>query len=345
LGEVHHSASPHTTKIFCGSEIAIMGSMSAPDRDMLGLLMTEARNPASEHLDELSTLEMLTLINAEDAKVAGAVHAELASIAQAVDAIAERFERGGRLFYIGAGTSGRLGVLDASECPPTFSVSAELVQGLIAGGDSALRLSSEHSEDSREEGARDLKAAGFAAAGEDGTAKPDTLVGIAASGRTPYVLGAVEYAKGLGAGTGRGDCHYACDRGGGADREYSDEGGNGDQAGAEYALDRGDGADRRDVRESDGQCAADECEAGGPRAEDHRRGCGVRSGGGGEFAGGCWECEGGDCDGEAFAGARRGGGAAGGGSGRPRKNTQLEKLQELIDGQSSRPNQGAERTN
>jgi N-acetylmuramic acid 6-phosphate etherase len=176
-----------------------MGSMSAPDRDMLGLLMTEARNPASEHLDELSTLEMLTLINAEDAKVAGAVHAELASIAQAVDAIAERFERGGRLFYIGAGTSGRLGVLDASECPPTFSVSAELVQGLIAGGDSALRLSSEHSEDSREEGARDLKAAGFAAAGEDGTAKPDTLVGIAASGRTPYVLGAVEYAKGLGA--------------------------------------------------------------------------------------------------------------------------------------------------
>jgi N-acetylmuramic acid 6-phosphate etherase len=166
---------------------------------MLGLLMTEARNPASEHLDELSTLEMLTLINAEDAKVAGAVHAELASIAQAVDAIAERFERGGRLFYIGAGTSGRLGVLDASECPPTFSVSAELVQGLIAGGDSALRLSSEHSEDSREEGARDLKAAGFAAAGEDGTAKPDTLVGIAASGRTPYVLGAVEYAKGLGA--------------------------------------------------------------------------------------------------------------------------------------------------
>ena len=176
-----------------------MGSMSAPDRDMLGLLMTEARNPASEHLDELSTLEMLTLINAEDAKVAGAVHAELASIAQAVDAIAERFERGGRLFYIGAGTSGRLGVLDASECPPTFSVSAELVQGLIAGGDSALRLSSEHSEDSRDEGARDLKAAGFAAAGEDGTAKPDTLVGIAASGRTPYVLGAVEYAKGLGA--------------------------------------------------------------------------------------------------------------------------------------------------
>ena len=168
--------------------------MTAPDRDTLGSLLTETRNPASEHLDELPTLELLTLINAEDAKVAGAVQTELAQIARAVDAIAERFGRGGRMFYIGAGTSGRLGVLDASECPPTFSVSAELVQGLIAGGDSALRLSSEHSEDSREEGARDLAAAGF---GTDG--KPDTLVGIAASGRTPYVLGAVEYAKGLGA--------------------------------------------------------------------------------------------------------------------------------------------------
>jgi N-acetylmuramic acid 6-phosphate etherase len=162
----------------------------------LGSLLTEARNPASEHLDEMSTLEMLTLINAEDATVAAAVHAELPAIAKAADTIAERFGRGGRLFYIGAGTSGRLGVLDASECPPTFSVDAELVQGIIAGGDKALRLSSEHSEDSREEGAADLTAAGF---GQDG--KPDTLVGIAASGRTPYVLGAVEYARSLGATT------------------------------------------------------------------------------------------------------------------------------------------------
>jgi N-acetylmuramic acid 6-phosphate etherase len=168
--------------------------MPVPDRETLGTLPTEAHNPASEHLDELSTLEMLAVINAEDAKIASAVHAELPSMARAVDAITERFGRGGRLFYIGAGTSGRLGVLDASECPPTFSVPAELVQGLIAGGDRALRLSSEHSEDSREEGARDLAAAGFAVEG-----KPDTLVGIAASGRTPYVLGAVEYAKGLGA--------------------------------------------------------------------------------------------------------------------------------------------------
>jgi N-acetylmuramic acid 6-phosphate etherase len=169
--------------------------MSATDQPTaepgLASLLTEARNPASEHLDQISTLEMLALINAEDAKVAAAVQAELPAIATAVDAIAERFGRGSRLFYIGAGTSGRLGVLDASECPPTFSVPAELVQGIIAGGDRALRLSSEHSEDSREEGAADLKAAGFR--------ELDTLVGIAASGRTPYVLGAVEYARSLGA--------------------------------------------------------------------------------------------------------------------------------------------------
>ena len=152
--------------------------------------MTEARNPATAHLDELPTLAMLEVINDEDAKVAAAVRRELPAIAEAIDAIAARFEQGGRLFYIGAGTSGRLGVLDASECPPTFSVPAELVQGLIAGGDQALRLSSEHSEDSADEGARDLEAAGFAE-GE----MPDVLVGIAASGRTPYVLGAMRYAK------------------------------------------------------------------------------------------------------------------------------------------------------
>jgi N-acetylmuramic acid 6-phosphate etherase len=168
-------------------------TMPAPDQHLLASLLTEARNPATEHLDQLSTLEMLTLINAEDANVITAVQAELPNISRAVDAIAERFQSGGRLFYIGAGTSGRLGVLDASECPPTFSVPATLVQGLIAGGDHALRLSSEHSEDSPEEGAADLTAAGF---GERGL--PDTLVGIAASGRTPYVLGAVEHAKQLG---------------------------------------------------------------------------------------------------------------------------------------------------
>lgn len=168
-----------------------MEGMQAPDQPILGALLTEARNPATEHLDELPTLAMLEVINDEDAKIAGAVRAELPQIARAIDEVATRFGRGGRLFYIGAGTSGRLGVLDASECPPTFSVPADLVQGLIAGGDSALRLSSEHSEDSPEEGARDLAAAKFA---ED-----DTLVGIAASGRTPYVLGAIAHAKKLGA--------------------------------------------------------------------------------------------------------------------------------------------------
>jgi N-acetylmuramic acid 6-phosphate etherase len=169
----------------------------------LGSLTTEARNPNSEHIDELSTLEMLTVINQEDATVAAAVASQLPEIAQAVDKIAERFSQGGRLFYVGAGTSGRLGVLDASECPPTFSVPPALVQGLIAGGDSALRNSSEHSEDSTEEGARDLIAAGFGIANtaDSAASTPDTLVGIAASGRTPYVLGALLHARSLGAFT------------------------------------------------------------------------------------------------------------------------------------------------
>ncbi|HWZ50693.1 MAG TPA: N-acetylmuramic acid 6-phosphate etherase [Granulicella sp.] len=157
----------------------------------LAALPTEGRNPASEQIDRLPTLEMLALIHREDQTVALAVERELPNIARAVDAIAERFERGGRLFYIGAGTSGRLGVLDASECPPTFSVPPTLVQGLIAGGDAALRNSSEHSEDSPEQGATDLAPHNLGPA--------DTLVGIAASGRTPYVLGAMEHARSRGA--------------------------------------------------------------------------------------------------------------------------------------------------
>jgi N-acetylmuramic acid 6-phosphate etherase len=190
----------------------------------LAQLPTESRNPLTEHIDQLPTLDMLRLINEEDAKVAAAVAATLPDIAKAVDAIAARFEKGGRLFYIGAGTSGRLGVLDASEIPPTFSVPPALVQGLIAGGDSALRKSSESSEDSPEQGAADLIAAGFgknAGAPEPALSLPkgpdsgtwdrtttnvsgtegtqDTLVGIAASGRTPYVLGALAHAKKLNA--------------------------------------------------------------------------------------------------------------------------------------------------
>ena len=157
----------------------------------LATLPTETRNPASEHIDRLPTLEMLRLINDEDARVAAAVAAELPHIANAVDAIADRFERGGRLFYIGAGTSGRLGVLDASECPPTFSVPPTLFQGIIAGGDGALRNSSEAAEDSPEQGAADLVSRAFTA--------QDALIGIAASGRTPYVLGALAHARKLGA--------------------------------------------------------------------------------------------------------------------------------------------------
>ncbi|WP_348267464.1 N-acetylmuramic acid 6-phosphate etherase [Edaphobacter sp. DSM 109919] len=157
----------------------------------LATLPTEACNPASEHIDQLSTIEMLRIINEEDTKVAAAVAAELPQIANAVDAIADRFEHGGRLFYIGAGTSGRLGVLDASECPPTFSVPPSLFQGIIAGGDSALRHSSETSEDSPEQGEADLVARAFTSR--------DALIGIAASGRTPYVLGALRHARKLGA--------------------------------------------------------------------------------------------------------------------------------------------------
>ena len=160
---------------------------------MLEKLLTEQTNPASTGIDELPTERMLRVINAEDRKVADAVGLEIPHIARAVDAIVEAFGRGGRLFYIGAGTSGRLGVLDASECPPTFSAAPELVQGVIAGGEAALSRATETTEDDPSIGARDLAARGFAAA--------DVLVGIAASGRTPYVLGAVAEARRLGAVT------------------------------------------------------------------------------------------------------------------------------------------------
>jgi N-acetylmuramic acid 6-phosphate etherase len=136
---------------------------------------------------------MLRVINGEDRLVADAVGREIPAIARAVDAIAAAFEKGGRLFYIGAGTSGRLGVLDASECPPTFSAPPELVQGIIAGGEAALSHATETTEDDPAIGVRDLVARGFKAG--------DVLVGLAASGRTPYVLGAVGEARRLGAVT------------------------------------------------------------------------------------------------------------------------------------------------
>jgi len=157
----------------------------------LAQLLTERVNPASRDIDARSTVEMLEIINQEDQKIAGAVEAEIPVIATAVDAIAEVIRKGWRLFYIGAGTSGRLGVLDAAECPPTFHVSRDLVQGIIAGGEAALARATEATEDDPAQGKRDLMARGFT--------PRDVLIGIAASGRTPYVLGAVAAARELGA--------------------------------------------------------------------------------------------------------------------------------------------------
>ncbi len=156
-------------------------------------LLTEQTNPASERIDVVSTEDALRIINDEDARVAAAVAKELRHIALAVDAIVERVRLGGRLFYIGAGTSGRLGVLDASECPPTFNVPPGTVTGIIAGGMDALWKATEASEDDPDAGVADLMAHSF-------TGK-DVLVGVAASGRTPYVLGAIAKARELGAVT------------------------------------------------------------------------------------------------------------------------------------------------
>ena len=159
----------------------------------LNQLITEQRNPNSMQLDSLSAQELVALINREDQQVALAVEKCLPQIALAVEKIVVAFERGGRLVYVGAGTSGRLGVLDASECPPTYGVKPEMVVGLIAGGDHALRHPIEGAEDNVQQGQADLEEIDFSAR--------DVLVGVAASGRTPYVLGALNYAKQLGATT------------------------------------------------------------------------------------------------------------------------------------------------
>ena len=171
-----HSRAPHYPE----------GSLPEPP-------LTEQLNPASARIGVLSIEEKLRIMNAEDRKVAEAVGREIPAITRAVEAIVSSFQRGGRLFYIGAGTSGRLGVLDASECPPTFGVPAEMVQGIMAGGERALARATESSEDDAAAGARDLASHGFDAA--------DVLAGIAASGRTPYVLGAIGAARAMGATT------------------------------------------------------------------------------------------------------------------------------------------------
>ncbi len=157
------------------------------------LPITEQENPRSKDLSSQSTAEIVALMNDEDATVAAAVRRVLGDVVKAVDEIVARLSKGGRLFYTGTGTSGRLGVLDASECPPTFGVSPEVVQGVIAGGYDACYRAVEASEDDADAGASDLKQRGFAAG--------DVLVGIAASGRTPYTVGAVKFARGIGAFT------------------------------------------------------------------------------------------------------------------------------------------------
>lgn len=157
----------------------------------LSTLKTEERNPLTDDIDKVSTLEMLRIINREDQKVALAVEKELPNIAQAVDVIAQRLHEGGRLIYTGCGTSGRLGILDAVECPPTYSTDPEQVVGLIAGGYDAIFRAVEGAEDSRELGEQDLKKLNLT--------DMDVVVGLAASGRTPYVLGAMAYAKSVGA--------------------------------------------------------------------------------------------------------------------------------------------------
>jgi len=158
---------------------------------MLDHLTTEQRNPASDQIDSMSSLEIVRLMNEEDTKIATAVEKETQTIAAAIDLIAEAFLEGGRLIYMGAGTSGRLGVLDASECPPTFNSPPELVVGLIAGGKQALTNAIEGAEDRPEFAIADLK--------ELGLSQKDVLVGIATSGRTPYVIAGLKYAQERGA--------------------------------------------------------------------------------------------------------------------------------------------------
>lgn len=159
----------------------------------LGKLPTEQRNPATSDIDTLSTIDLVGRLNEQDATVASAVAHVLPSVAESVDLITRQIRAGGRLIYVGAGTSGRLGVLDASECPPTFNTPPELVVGLIAGGDHALRHPVENIEDLPEEGAKALE--------EISLSKLDVVVGIAASGRTPFVIGALQYANTIGAST------------------------------------------------------------------------------------------------------------------------------------------------
>lgn len=184
------SAESHCQHALSPSRAAII----EPDAGAsLKLATTEQRNPRSRGLDRKSTLDILRVLNREDAQVAPAVRRELPKIVRAVDAIVKAFRDGGRLFYVGAGTSGRLAVLDATECPPTFATPPGMVQAIIAGGERALRGAVEDAEDSARAGARDLR--------RKSVSRRDVVVGLSASGTTPYVLGAIEFARRRGAVT------------------------------------------------------------------------------------------------------------------------------------------------
>lgn len=166
------------------------------------MINTEKRNEATKHIDKMSTREMMRVMQDENMNAAAAVETELEAIGEAVDAITERMKKGGRLFYMGCGTSGRLGIVDASEAPPTYGVPNDLVIGIIAGGDSAIRTPVEGSEDNYESGARDLSRYNVKA--------EDTLVGISVAGGAPYVLGAMNYAKEQGMLTVALSCNEGC---------------------------------------------------------------------------------------------------------------------------------------
>lgn len=174
------------------------------NRVRINHLKTEERNPLSMQLDQMSAIEIVTLMNQEDAKVALAVSEKLPDIASAVECITKQLKLGGRVIYFGAGTSGRMGVLDASECPPTFSTTDEFI-GIIAGGDDALRKTLEGAEDVSSSGVEDLKKLSLT--------EKDVVIGLAASGRTPYVLGALNYAKSIGANTVAVSCNPNSDIG------------------------------------------------------------------------------------------------------------------------------------
>lgn len=187
---------PHTEnpQRFPQGSISYVGKENYYDRgvEMTGK-QTESRNPLSDRIDTLTTMQMLKVINDEDKKVAYAVEKELGNISLAVDGVYQRLASGGRLFYIGAGTSGRIGILDASECTPTFNTPPSLVQGLIAGGQKAVFIGVEGAEDDEDACRKELEERGFS--------KGDAIVGIAASGSTPYVLGGLSYARKIGAFT------------------------------------------------------------------------------------------------------------------------------------------------